>query len=284
METTEKIYQISHEVSELDKPETKDILSNNISFYRFIGGNPSETEDLTNQLYALKEQKDLLIGIFRFPFRFEGKKRFQTATTQYFRMKEICNAVIYFHSDELMKLIDNSTTIREANQTFNSIEEQTIQSLKQIIEEPGDMNIDFQDIETFINKAKGPLFIHTVEGESFDIPLKYLISTPYLPEDFTDGKQLIINIGYTRDVNMETFRQINLRLHDLFSKADLFKIGSHFIDEPGERFKITLIVNGIEDPIEAPDDYKKLSRYMNLFRKWQRFAEKGKRRFQHLKN
>src|SRR5699024_7541446 len=236
-------------------------------------------DDLMNQLDTLKAKKALLIGIFRFPFRFEGKKRFQTAAAQYFKMKALCDAVIYFHSDALMESIDKYTPVLEANQTFDAIEEHTIQTMKQVVEQTGDMNIDFQDIEAFIQQNRGPLFVHTVEGESFNEPLKYLISAPYLPEDFTDGRQLMLNIGYARDVDMEAYRQINLRLHDLFSKADLFKIGTYFMDEPGQHFNITLLVNGIRDPIKAPDDYKRLSKYRMFFRKWQGLAEKGKKRF-----
>ncbi|WP_170287546.1 cell division protein FtsZ [Aquibacillus halophilus] len=276
MDKPAKIYQIKSTLFETEKAVAANLEPDDLCFYRFIGGNSSETAELTNQLCELKEKKILLIGVFRFPFRFEGKKRFQTATIQYLRMKELCDAVIYFNSDGLMETIDANTTIRDAHLTFNAIEERTIEALKEMIEMTGNMNIDFQDIETFIKANKGPLFIHTVEEESFDEPLKYLFSTPYLPNDFTDGKQLIINIGYTQEVDMEAFRQINLRLHDLFSKADLFKLGSYFIDEPGQRLKITLLVNGIDDPIDTPDDYKKLPKYKELFRKWQILAEKGK--------
>ncbi|UFT99280.1 cell division protein FtsZ [Radiobacillus kanasensis] len=267
METSVSIYQMNSGILQSEK-KMDELEPNDICFYRFIGGNPSETEDLIEQLSEIKESHALLIGVFRFPFRFEGKKRFETATMQYFRMKEFCDAVIYFNSDGLMETIDPSTTIHDANQTFNAIEEETIGTLREMVEQTGEMNIDYQDIETFIKENRGPLFVHTVEGDTFDEPLKYLISTPYLPEDFTDGKQLIINIGYTRDMDMEAFRQINLRLHDLFSKADLFKLGSYFMDEPGQRFKITLLVNGIEDPIAAPTDYKKIPKYKDLFKKW----------------
>ncbi|GAA0464046.1 cell division protein FtsZ [Alkalibacillus silvisoli] len=280
METPVKIHRLEQDDLELDKPSSQGSLQDDLYFYKLIGGNASETDELVENLRALKEEKNLLIGIFRFPFRFEGKKRFQIATTQYLRMKEFCDAVIYFQSDDFMELIDSQTTIREAHSTFEAIEEHAIQSLTEIITNTGEINIDFHDLHTFINKNKGALFVYTVEEESFDIPLKYMISTPYLPDDFTDGKQLIINIGYTREINMEMFRQLNLRLHDLFSKAELFKIGSYLIDEPGERFKITLIVNGIKDPIEPPDHYKKFPKYKELYRKWQRIAEKSKRRIQ----
>ncbi|SHF98637.1 FtsZ/tubulin family protein [Ornithinibacillus halophilus] len=265
------IYQNTYDT---DKPLEEKLNSDNLHFYRFIGGNASETEELVTNLSNLKEKKTLLIGLFRFPFRFEGKKRYQIATTQYFRMKEICDAVIYFNSDRLLETIDSRTSIKDAHQTFNAIEDYTADSLRDIIDNTGEMNIDYRDIETFIKRNSGSLFIHTVEVDSFDEPLKYLISTPYLPEDFTDGKQLIINFGYSKEVDMESFRQMNIRLHDLFSKADIFKIGAYYIDEPGHHFKVTLIVNGMDDPVEEPDDYKKIPKYKELLRKWQFITRK----------
>ncbi|WP_196493756.1 cell division protein FtsZ [Ornithinibacillus caprae] len=278
MNRTFGLFKIDSDFSDKKQSIIAELEREDLCFYRFIGGNTSETEELTRKLKALREKKSLLIGIFRFPFRFEGKKRFQTATKQYFIMKDICDAIIFFDSDGLMETIDSKTSIREANLTFNAIEERTIHTLRDMVEKTGEINIDYRDIETFIKRKKGPLFLHTVEGKSFDEPLKYLISTPYLPEDFTDGEQLIIDIGYTRDVDMEAFRQINLRLNDLFSKADLFKVGSYFIDKPGQRFTITLLVNGIEDPIEnTQGDNIKVPKYKELFKKWQLFTENGRK-------
>lgn len=270
-----KIYQMNHDFKESELPVSEKQEREYLSFYRFIGGNLSDTEDLVNQLRELREKTRLLIGVFRFPFRFEGKKRLETAITQYFHMKELCDAVIYFKSDGLMETIDAHTNIHESNLMFIGIEDYIVETLRETIEMTGEMNIDFQDIESFIKGKKGPLFLHTIEGDSFDEPLKYLISTPYLPEDFTDGTQLIINIGYTRDVDMEAFRQINLRLHDLFSKADLFKLGSYLIDEPGQTFRITLLVNGMDDPIEAPHEFKEIPKQRGLFSKWEHWVEYG---------
>ncbi|SRR5690625_2694705 len=283
MEAPVNIYQLNNVSLQSDKVKIERLKKDDICFYRFIGGNVSETEELTRTLSELKEKEPLLIGLFRFPFRFEGKKRFHTAKIQYFRMKELCDAIIYFNSDDLMQTVDEKTPIHEAYTHFDKIEEKAIFSMRQIIEQPGNMNIDFQDIETFIKQVNGPLFLHTIEGHFFNEPLKYLISTPYLPEDFVDGKQLIINIGYTRGVDMEAFRLINLRLNDLFSKADLFKLGSYFIDEPGERFEITLIVNGIDDPFDKPDEYKGIPKYKTFVKKLQQMTDKQKAFIQQLR-
>ncbi|WP_047986001.1 FtsZ/tubulin family protein [Ornithinibacillus californiensis] len=263
-------FRLNTDFSDKRQSIIAELQQDDLCFYRFIGGNPSETQELGVKLKNLRERKPLLIGVFRFPFRFEGKRRQMTAKEQYYVMRDYCDAVIFFDSDGLMETIDPNTPIHEARQAFDKIEEKSMQTLREMVDETGKINIDYQDIKTFINRNRGPLFVHTIEGRNFDEPLKYMIATPYLPNDFTEAEQLIINIGYTREVDMEAFRQINLRLNDLFDKAELFKIGSYFIDEPGQRFKITLLVNGIQDPIETPilSDKKPSIKYKNFIRKW----------------
>jgi cell division protein FtsZ len=277
MEEYIRVFEIKQELSDKDLNFLLTMDQENICFFRFVGGNLSETNGLVKQLYRLKDSKCLLFGIFRFPFRFEGKGRMQTAIEQYYRMKEACDAITYFYSDGMMEMLEEGTSIREANQQFEQFEKAPIEAIKEMVQQTGDINIDVRDIQTFIRDKKGALFIRTFEGISFDEPLKYLISAPYLPPDFTEGKQMIINVGYTNDVEMNTFRQINLRLNDLFNKAEIFKLGSYRIDEAGSRLKITLMVNGISDPFTRPNKMKQGPLYQYWFmRKWRKLSQKGR--------
>ena len=76
---------------------------------------------------------------------------------------------------------------------------------------------------------------------------------------------------------MEAYKQINLRLHDMFHKADLFKLGTYFIDEPGQKFRITLLINGIQDPIPRPENMKQVLSYSSrIKRKWKTTLQKGR--------
>lgn len=271
-----KLLQFKHGVSNNDRL-LNDFNQDDICFYHFMGGNTSETKELVENLYILKEKKVLVFGIFRFPFKFEGKKRLQTSISQYFLMKDICDTVTYFHSDGMMDVLPPGTSIRDAQQKFQAFQESVEQGLKEMLGMTGEMNIDFRDIQTFIKESKGPMFLQTFEGESFDEPLKYLISAPYLPQDFADGQQMIINIGYTRNVDMDAFRQINLRLNDLFHKADLFKMGSYFIDELDSRFRITLLINGLGDPYPRPINMKRTyTKPLWFKRKWSMLLNKSK--------
>ncbi|GAX91192.1 cell division protein FtsZ [Effusibacillus lacus] len=262
-----RIFKIKQELSERDRILMPMMGRDDICFFRFVGGNSGETERLMEQLYRLKSRDVLLVGIFRFPFRFEGKKRLQKAISQYYQMKELCDAITYLHSDGMMEILTPGTTIQEANLVFELLEEAPIRAIEEMIQVTGEMNIDVKDIQTFLRNGRGPVYIRTFEGDSFDEPLKYAISTPYLPQDYTEGKQMIINIGCTKDVDMVSFQQINLRLNDLFHKTDLFKLGTYLMDEPGPRFKITLIVNGMKDPFPQPEKMKKLITQRLWFKK-----------------
>ncbi|MDQ0255140.1 cell division protein FtsZ [Evansella vedderi] len=274
MDNSITIYEIKQELNEEDLEYLLKMERENICFFRFVGGNPSETEELLKNLYRLKESDILLFIIFRFPFRFEGKSRMETAIKQYFQLKDICDGMIYFYSDGMMDMLEENTSIRQANQQFEKFEQAPIQAIREMLHQTGDINIDVHDLKTFITNKKGSLFIRTFEGESFDEPLKYLISAPYLPTDFAEGNQIIINIGYSQDVDMEAFRQINLRLNDLFHKAEIFKLGSYLINEPGSRLKITLIANGISDPFTRPEKMKHVPFYKYwIMQKWEKFTQ-----------
>lgn len=270
------ILHLKQGLGERAEPIISQLQRDDICFFRFLGGNPGDSEKLVQQLSCLKAKKVLLIGIFRFPFRFEGKKRLNVAIAQYHKMRELCDAVVYFHSDGMMDVLEPGTPIQEANRFFEQLEDAPVQALRDMIELAGEINIDLRDIHSFIRGNKGPLFIRTFEGESFDEPLKYTVSTPYLPHDFADGAQMIVNIGCAKDVDMAAFQQINLRINDLFHKTDLLKLGTYYIDEPGRRFKITLVVNGIKDPYPRPQNMKGIqSRHLWVKRKWEQFSEKS---------
>jgi cell division protein FtsZ len=275
MKSNATIFTFKQELTEGDLSVLSTIQSGDICFFRFVGGNSSETEHITEYLSRLKAKGVLLIGIFRFPFRYEGKKRLQTAIRQYFSMKQACDAIMYMHSDGMMEMLDPGTSVHEAHQLFDSLEEAPIRALEELVHITGEMNIDVHDLHAFFQNPKGPIYIRTFEGDSFDEPLKYTVSSPHLPSDFADGEQLMIHIGCSKHVDMTSFQQINLRLNDLFHKAELFKLGTYTMEEPGKRISITLLVTGLQDPYPRPETMNRFYPSKQwLQRKWKSIVKK----------
>jgi cell division protein FtsZ len=253
MSSTVRIFRIRQSLSDGDMALVESMGTGDFCFFQFVGGNASETDRMTEQLMTLKSTGALVVGVFRFPFRFEGKRRLQTAIAQYHQMRELCDAITYVHGDGMLQSIEPGTPLQRANEYFANLEEEPIRAIEEIVRLPGQLNIDARDVQTFLKESKGPVYIRTIEGETFDEPLKYVMSAPHLPKDYTEGTQMMINIGYTRSVDLRAFQQMNLRLTDLFHKADLFKLGTYLLDDPGYRFRITLMVSGLQHPFPRPD-------------------------------
>ncbi|MBO8172998.1 MAG: cell division protein FtsZ [Bacillaceae bacterium] len=270
------IFIFKQSVGNKDMSQVSQIEPDDICFFRFRGGNPGETEEMVESLYRLKETQGFLIGIFRFPFKFEGKKRLETAVMQYHQMKGICDAVTYFDSDGMMELMDPEVPYKQAQETIESLEEAPVRIVEEMVRLSGEINIDVHDIKTLLKGDDGPVFIRTIEGDSFNEPLKYAISAPYLAPDYAEGRNMIVNIGYAREVDMNTFRHMTLRLNDLFHKADILKMGTYSMDEPGQRFKVSLFVTGIEDPYPLPEQgvATRINQRYQIRHKWNLFKKK----------
>lgn len=222
---------------------------NDLCFFRFSGGNTGETARLIGDLCNLKTTGVFLIGIFRFPFRFEGKRKLQIAMFQYQQMRALCDTTTYIRADGMLETLNDEMSLEDACQKLDWMEDAPIRSIEELIQFTNQTNIDAEDVRRFLSNSKGPMYIRTFEGDKFDEPLNDILHTPYLPDDYTEGRQLILTIGCSRKVRMDTFQWMNLRLHDLFHKCELLKLGTYFFDAPtGNHFRITLMVNGIRDP------------------------------------
>lgn len=282
-----RIIQIKHFHFDKQKTEIENLTENDICFYHFIGGNSDDTDVLLERIGNIKEKRSLIIGIFRFPHRFEGKRRLRIAINQYYMFKKLCDGLIYFLSDGMMEKIESGTPINEAHNQFMAYEESCIKAMEEMIDNPGDINIDVRDIQSFVKRRTSPLFLHIIERDDFDEPLKHIIEKPYLPADFTDGEEMMMNIGYSRDIDMNTYQQINLRMNDLFHKADLVKLGTYFINEPGKKMRITLFVNGLGDPY-PPSEHLNFLFFKMVKQKCKSLLQKGTsewlRKTNHSKN
>ena len=276
MADTVRIFKVKQGLGADSAALISNIHRNDFCFFRFSGGNTGETARLIEDLCNLKTTGVFLIGIFRFPFRFEGKRRLQTAMLQYQQMRELCDTTTYIRADGMLETLNEETSLEDAYQRFDWIEDAPIRSIEELIQFTNKTNIDAEDVRRFLSDSKGPIYIRTFEGDKFDEPLNDILHAPYLPHDYTEGRQLILAIGCSRNVGMDTFQLMNLRFNDLFHKCELFKLGTYFFDAPaGNHFRITLMVNGISDPY--PQILHRFQKQrLWLMRQWHLMAYKGK--------
>jgi cell division protein FtsZ len=273
-----RIFKVKQALGADSEALISNIRGNDLCFFRFSGGNVGETPRLIEELCDLKATGVFLVGIFRFPFRFEGQRRLQTAILQYYQMRELCDAVTYIHADGMLETLNEETSVEDAYQKFDWVEDEPIRAIEEMLRVSEQASVNAEDLRTFLSQTKGPVYTRTLDTDASDEPLHDVLDTPCLADDYTEGRQLIAYMGCAKDMPMSTFQLMNLHLHDLFHNCESFKLGTYFLDKPGRtRFRITLMVNGIADPYPQTQPFRRFRvQQLWLKRQWSLMTYKGK--------
>ena len=102
-----------------------------------------------------KELGILTVGIVTKPFSFEGKKRKLRAEQGIEELKRIVDALIIIPNDNLLKVVGNKTTIKDAFKMVDNVLETGIRSITDLITTVGDINIDYADVKTIMQYRGG---------------------------------------------------------------------------------------------------------------------------------
>ena len=95
----------------------------------------------------------LTIGVVTKPFDFEGAKRKQIADEGIERLKSNADAVIVVPNQRLLQIIDKRTSVYEAFKISDDILRQAVQGISDLINMPGEVNVDFADVRAIMSNA-----------------------------------------------------------------------------------------------------------------------------------
>ncbi|MEM1312646.1 MAG: cell division protein FtsZ [Patescibacteria group bacterium] len=95
----------------------------------------------------------LTVGVVTKPFNFEGGKRKQIADEGIERLKSNADAVIVVPNERLLQIIDKRTSVYEAFKISDDILRQAVQGISDLINMPGEVNVDFADVRAIMSNA-----------------------------------------------------------------------------------------------------------------------------------
>ena len=93
----------------------------------------------------------LTVCIVTLPFNFEGPKKMSAAMKGISTMRNFCDTLIVIPNEKLLSVIDYNTTLEEGFSESDSVLLQAAQSISDLINKQGNVNIDFADVETVMS-------------------------------------------------------------------------------------------------------------------------------------
>jgi cell division protein FtsZ len=95
----------------------------------------------------------LTVGVVTKPFDFEGMRRRQIAEEGIERLKANADAAIVVPNQRLMSLVDKRTSVYEAFKISDDVLRQAVQGISDLINMPGEVNVDFADVRAIMSNA-----------------------------------------------------------------------------------------------------------------------------------
>ena len=154
---------------------------------------------------AAKELNILTVGVTTLPFAHEGPKRMRRALAGLEELKKHLDTVIVVPNQNLFKIANESTTLKEAFTLSNNVLKHGVQSVTDLMVKPGIINLDFADVETVMSSmGKAMMGTGEAEGENRAMAATDMaLNNPLLDEYSLRGaKGLIVNITGGEDLTL----------------------------------------------------------------------------------
>jgi cell division protein FtsZ len=107
--------------------------------------------------HLAKEMGALVVGVITTPFSFEGNRRIGQAIAGVSRLRPYLDNLVVIHNDRLLQYVSHDAEMMEAFRTADEVVTQGILSVPELINVPGEINVDFADVRSIMNHPGGAL-------------------------------------------------------------------------------------------------------------------------------
>ena len=147
----------------------------------------------------------LTIGIVTKPFDFEGKMRMQRAEAGIAKLAENVDSLVIIPNERLKQVSDTRITLLNAFGIADDVLRRGVQSISELINIPGLVNLDFADVTSVMkNAGLAHMGVGAAQGkDKAEKAAKAAISSPLLETSINGAKGIIVNITASPDIGLE---------------------------------------------------------------------------------
>jgi cell division protein FtsZ len=202
-----------------------------------------------------RELGALTVGVVTRPFSFERGRKMELAQAGIERLRAEVDSLIIIPNDNLLKVIDKRTSMKEAFLAVDDVLRMGVQGISDVITNAGDQNIDFADVKA-IMKDQGDALMGIGMGRGDNRAIDAAtgaIENPMLEDVSVEGATgLLVNITSSSELSFFEYAEINEFITSRVRSDALVKTGWVVDETMGEEVKVTVIATGFEKKM-APE-------------------------------
>src|SRR5919109_4716808 len=147
----------------------------------------------------------LTVAVVTKPFLFEGKKRMAQADAGVEALRGVVDTLITIPNQRLLSVVDRGTPLIEAFRVADTVLQQAVQGISDLILVPGLVNLDFADVRTIMS-GMGMAMMGTGVGRGPNRALdaaQKAVASPLLDDTSIEGaKGILINFTGGSDLSI----------------------------------------------------------------------------------
>ena len=196
-----------------------------------------------------KEMGVLTVGVVTKPFDFEGQKRMSNADSGLTELEANVDSLIVVLNDKLLEVYGDDITQEEAFRHANDVLKNAVGGIAEIINVPGHVNVDFEDVRTVMGEP-GKAMMGTAVASGPDrarLAAEQAVACPLLEGiDLSGARGVLVLISAAKgslklkesSLAMETIRA--------YASPDAHVIyGTAYDDQLGDEIRVTVVATGL---------------------------------------
>ena len=193
----------------------------------------------------------LTVGVVTTPFGFEGKKRMDQAKAGIEEVREFVDSLVVIPNERLKLVSDTRITLANAFSEADDVLRRGVQSISDLINIPGFINIDFADVQSVIaNSGVAYMGIGSSKGkDKAKTAAEMAVSSPLLETSIQGAKGIIISVIASPDVGLEDIDTAATMISNECNTDASVIFGVAFDQNLEDEMRITIIAAGFDaDP------------------------------------
>ncbi len=196
-----------------------------------------------------KETGALTVAVVTKPFDFEGSKRRNNAEDGISKLKDKVDTLIVVPNQRILQVIDKKTPMKDAFKKIDSVLQQGVKGIAELITLPGLINVDFADVRTIMSNAGTAIMgIGQANGEKRAlVAMKQAIASPLLDNSIEGARGILFNVVGGSDLTMsEIDEAASIIQKTVDPDADII-FGAAIDETMSDSIKITLVATRFDE-------------------------------------
>ena len=206
-----------------------------------------------------KDMDILTVGVVTTPFAFEGKRRMDQAKAGIEEMREFVDSLVVIPNERLKMVADARITLASAFSEADEVLRRGVQSISDLINIPGFINIDFADVVSVIaNSGVAYMGMGSAKGkDKAQIAASMAISSPLIETPIQGAKGVLLSISASSDVGLEDVDLAATMIANECNPDASVIWGVAFDQNLEDEMRITIIAAGFDNDEDAKKPEKK---------------------------